>query len=429
MLKINSKYIPLWTEKYRYAIISGGRGSSKSFSGQLFARDLMYQSGHKVISTRYTMTSAQKSVIPEFTHKLGLSQSPYDSQKTMEHDFRLANNTYTNIRSGSELIFTGIKTSSGNQTANLKSIEGLTTWLMEEAEELVDDGTDTEACTFDKIDDSIRLKGVDLRTILTWNPTDEESFIYKRFFKERGVDIKFNGIKDDVLYIYTTYHDNIDNLHDTFVDKANRVRESNYARYQHIYLGIPISENANALWKKRTMIDPFRVASAPPELKRIVVSVDPSVTSTGKQDECGIVVCGEDHKGNYYVLDDLSDMYSPREWGLAVVGAYKKWNADNIIAEVNQGGDLVEMNIRNTDRNIPVKKVRATRGKILRAEPVSALYEEGRVHHVGHYVKLEDEMCSYTGDDKEQSPNRLDALVYGIAELSDKQPLMYVGGV
>lgn len=416
-LILNDKYEPLWTEDYRYAIISGGRGSGKSFGGQVFARDLTYEAGHKIISTRYTMTSAKHSVIPEFNGKLTLSPSPFGAA-TMAEDFTLTDNTYTNNRSQSELRFTGIKTSSGIQTANLKSIEGMTTWLMEEAEELVDDGTETEACTFDKIDDSIRTKGARLRTILTWNPSDEESFVYQRFFKERGVDITFNGVKDDVLYIYTTYHDNLDNLNDSFIKKAERVRDANPDRYKHIYLGIPIKENANALWKKSTMIAPYRVTVAP-DLKRIVVGVDPAVTSTGSQDETGIVVAGEGFDGHYYVLKDATELFTPAEWGKATVGVYKQFKADRIIAEVNQGGDLVEMNIHNVDRTVPVKKVRATRGKLIRAEPISALYEEGRVHHVGMFSEMEEEMCSYCGDG--DSPNRLDAVVWALTELSQNE--------
>ena len=415
-LQINPKYEPLWSGKYRYAVISGGRGSSKSFSTQVFLSQLTYEAGHKILSTRYTMTSAKKSVIPEFRHKLSILPSPYTTA-TADDDFEQAENTFVNLHSKSELMFTGIKTSSGIQTANLKSIEGVTTWAMEEAEELVDDGTETEACTFDKIDDSIRTKDSALRTILVWNPSHEDSFVYQRFFKERGVDITFNGIKDDVLYIYTTYLDNINNLNESFIAKAARVKEKNPDRYDHIYMGLPIKENANALWKKSTMISPYRVSKAP-DLKRIVVGVDPAVTSSGNQDETGIIVAGKGFNGEYYVLRDLSSLYTTSEWGRAVVGAYKDSDADRIVAEVNQGGDLVEMNITNCDKSLKskVKKVRATRGKLIRAEPISALYEDGQVHHVGSFSEMEDELCSYTGDG--DSPNRLDGLVWALTELS-----------
>lgn len=427
-MKINKKYLPLWRDKYRYVIVSGGRGSGKSYSAQVFLRDLSYEAGHKMLSTRYTMTSAKKSVIPEFNGKLEIDPSPYGGD--MIDDFELVDNSYTNLRSKSVIMFTGLKTSSGIQTANLKSIEGLTTWFLEEAEELVDDGNETEACTFDRVDDSIRKLGSQLRTILVWNPSNEESFIYQRFFKERGVEITHNGIVDDVLYIYTTYQDNIENLNPSFIHKAERVREINPARYEHIYLGIPVKENAHALWKRNTMIAPYRVTEAPAELKRIIVAVDPSVTSTGHQDECGIMIGAESFDGHYYVMRDDSGLMSPIEWARASVGAYNDFNCDLIVAEVNQGFDLVAMTIKSVDPNVTVKDVKATRGKMLRAEPISALYEEGKVHHVGHFPELELEMTSYTGGKNEKSPNRLDALVWLLTELAlNQSPSLFIGGV
>ena len=302
----SEKYKPLWTEHYRYAIVSGGRGGAKSFTVQTFLRDLTYQEGHKIALTRYTMTSAEKSVIPEFTEKIEM--------ENVEAHFELTGRTYKNTTSGSELYFMGLKISSGVQTASLKSIHGLSTWYMEEAEELIDDGTDETECTFDKIDNSIRTKGVDLRTILTWNPSTEESFIYQRFFKDAGVDITFNGVKDGVLYIYTTYLDNAANLHPSFLEKADKIKKINPPRYKHIYEGIPTKANKNALWQQLTMISPYRVHPADcPEMRRVVVAVDPSVSSTGKQDECGIVAAGEGHNGEYYLLRDASAIMTPLE--------------------------------------------------------------------------------------------------------------------
>lgn len=405
----SEKYEPLWSANYRYAIISGGRGSAKSFTVQTFLRDLTYQPNQKIAVTRYTMTSAEKSIIPEFTGKI--------ESEGLEGHFSLNGRTYTNSTSDSQLYFMGLKTSSGVQTASLKSIEGLTTWSMEEAEELVEDGTDTEANTFDKIDDSIRKKDAELRTILTWNPSNEDSFIFQRFFKDMGVDITFNGVVDDVLYIYTTYEDNLDNLHPSFVKKAERLKTVNPPRYNHIYKGLPIKENELALWKTSTMIAPYRVTEAP-LLKRIVVAVDPSVSDTGRQDECGILVAGVSHDEHIYILKDVSAIMSPSDWAKTAVGVYKEYEADRITAEVNQGGNLVEDVLRNVDANIPVNKVRASRGKLVRAEPVSALYEQGRVHHVGVFKELEFEMSNYTGEKGQVSPNRLDALVWALFDLA-----------
>lgn len=425
-MKIKDKYKPLWNENYRYCIISGGRGSGKSFAAQTFLRDLSYEAGHKIANTRYTMASARKSIIPEFAEKLEMSKSPY-SNDLMFYDFDLVDNTYVNNRSKSEMFFIGLKTSSGVQTASLKSINGLTTFLLEESEELPNDGTDTEESTYDKISNSVRVKGKTLRDILLWNPTNTESFVYKRFFEEPGIDITFNGVHDDVLYIYTSYLDNLANLSESFIKKAETTKKANYARYEHIYLGIPTKHNQNALWKLNTMIEPFRVITVP-DLKRIIVGVDPSVSEgEEKNDECGIVVVGEDWNKEFYVLEDASDRMTPNEWAKTVIAMYKKWNADKIVAEVNQGHSLVKRNIQSILPNAPVKSVVAKKGKITRAEPISSLYEDGRVHHVGHFHELENQMCNFTGDPKEKSPDRMDAGVYGLTELAfpDEKPLYF----
>ena len=430
-MNINKKYQPLWSGEYRYAILSGGRGSGKSVATQTFLRDLSYEAGHKIVSTRYTMVAAERSVIPEFFSKFEWDQSPYGGG-TMAEDFTLTGRTFTNTRSHSEVHFMGLKTSSGMQTASLKSIEGLTTWMLDEAEELIDDGNDIKSNTFDSLDNSIRTKGKDLRTILSWNPSAEDSFVYKRFFKEKGVDITFNGILGDVLYIYTTYEDNIANLHPSFIRKAKEIEDTNPARYDHIYKGIPRKENPFALWKMTTMISPYRVQDLP-EMKRIIVAVDPSVSDTGRQDECGIVVVAEDFHGHYYLLKDLSELLGPEEWAATAVGAYNDFKCDNIIAEKNQGGELVTINIRIHKKNVPVKLVHASKGKLARAEPVASLYSAGRVHHVGNFAELEDELCTYTGKIGEKSPNRLDALVWGLTELAGlemhEEASLFIGGV
>jgi predicted phage terminase large subunit-like protein len=409
-VNFSEKYKPLWTGKYRYAILTGGRGSGKSFALQTFLRDLTFEVGHKIAATRYTMVSAEKSVIPEFRSKI--------EAENLEKYFSLNGRTYTNTKSKSELFFIGLKTSSGIQTAALKSIEGLTTWSMEEGEELIDDGTDTEECTWDKLDNSIRKKGIQLRSITAWNPSNEESFVFKRFFADRGVDITTNAIIGDTLYIYTTYLDNIANLNDSFIAKAEQTKATNKERHDHIYLGLPTKSNPNALWKKDTMISPFRVHESP-AMQRIVVGVDPSVgAGTGKGDECGIVIAGRGYDGHYYVLEDASAMMSPRDWGRMVAGKYNDHKADRIIAELNNGGQMVVDTIRHSNECLPVKVVHATRGKLIRAEPIAALYEEGKVHHVGMFSEMEQELTTYTGKASDRSPNRMDALVWALTELS-----------
>ena len=169
-----------------------------------------------------------------------------------------------------------------------------------------------------------------------------------------------------------------------------------------------------ALWR-RTLIEMLRVQSAP-DLLRVVVAIDPSATSTESADECGITVTGTDIFGHAFVIEDLSLRASPSDWARVAISAYHRHKADRIIAETNNGGEMVEAVIRSIDPTVPYRSVTASRGKQTRAEPISALYEQGKVHHVGAFELLEDQMCQWVPGEK--SPDRMDALVWGLTELT-----------
>jgi phage terminase large subunit-like protein len=178
--------------------------------------------------------------------------------------------------------------------------------------------------------------------------------------------------------------------------------------------GEDLEDNPGALWK-RGNIDEWRVVRHP-DLVRVVVGVDPAATSGADSDETGIVVAGVDASGRYYVIEDASLKASPDGWGRAVVTAYAKLKADRILAEANNGGEMVEHVIRTVDPRAPVKLVHASRGKVTRAEPIAALYEQGKVSHVGSFALLEDQMCQW--EPGQSSPDRLDALVWALTDLS-----------
>ncbi|MGO9206359.1 MAG: DNA-packaging protein, partial [Candidatus Limnocylindrales bacterium] len=170
-----------------------------------------------------------------------------------------------------------------------------------------------------------------------------------------------------------------------------------------------------ALWT-RDRLDALRVAAAP-ELVRIVVAIDPAVTSSEDADETGIVVAGKGADGQGYLLADLSGRYSPDGWARCAVGAYRTWQADRIVGEANQGGDMVEATLRTVDPAVSYKAVHATRDKHTRAEPVAALYEQGRIHHVGAFPALEDQLCAALPEGGGGPDDRLDALVWALTEL------------
>ena len=219
----------------------------------------------------------------------------------------------------------------------------------------------------------------------------------------------------------TTY-DNKMNLAPAFFSKVIKKYEGTRLGRQELNAEL-LEDNPGALWN-RSMIDQNRIgrASVPRDLVRIVVGVDPAVTSGEESDETGIVVGAADQQEvpHYYIFEDASiAMATPDAWAQRVVEAYKTWNADRIIGEVNNGGELVEAVIRHKMPSASYEAVRASRGKIIRAEPIAALYEQGRVHHVGTFGKLEDQMCDYDPVHSDKSPDRMDALVWALTQLSD----------
>ncbi len=222
MVVLNPKYKTFGSDS-RYFIITGGRGSGKSYSINLLLLLLTYESGHTILFTRYTLTSAHVSIIPEFIDKIDVLDK--------HSDFHITKDEIINLRTGSKILFKGIKTSSGTQTANLKSLAGVTTWILDEAEELTDEDT------FDKIDYSIRSKDKQNRVILILNPATKEHFIYQKFFEAKGVEAGSNIIKGDTTYIHTTYLDNYNNLSESFLNQIQTIKERRPDKYKHTILG------------------------------------------------------------------------------------------------------------------------------------------------------------------------------------------------
>jgi phage terminase large subunit-like protein len=208
-------------------------------------------------------------------------------------------------------------------------------------------------------------------------------------------------------------YDNAANLAPAFMADIIAAYEGTRLGRQELNAEI-LEDNPDALWKREAMIDAHRVAQMP-ALKRIVVGVDPSASGHG--DECGIVVAGLGVNGEGYVIDDRSRQGSPSEWALAAVAAYSVHQANALVAEVNQGGEMVETVLRTVDKDraVTYKAVHASRGKYTRAEPIASLYEQGKVHHVGSFAYLEDQLCQWTPG--EDSPDRLDALVWALSDL------------
>jgi phage terminase large subunit len=234
-VKINDRYIPLFNDPSRYFVITGGRGSGKSFGVAIFLLNLICQRGHKVLFTRYTMVSAQTSIIPEFIEKIDLMG--------LAHLFRITKDEIINLETKSSIIFKGIRTSSGNQTAALKSLAKVTTFVLDEAEELVEEET------FDKIDFSVRTQTEQNRCILILNPTTKEHWIYKRWFQNLGIPEGWNGNEGNTTYIHTTYMDNKENLSESFLLQIDEMKKNRPDKYMHQMLGGWLSSAEGTIYK------------------------------------------------------------------------------------------------------------------------------------------------------------------------------------
>ena len=246
--------------------------------------------------------------------------------------------------------------------------------------------------------------GANPRTIITTTPKNSKWL--KMLLAREGKDVYVSR---------GSTFDNRANLAPSFFDSV-------VARYVGTRLGRQelnaevLSDTPGALWTQ-DILDASRVpADHPLDLKRIVIAVDPAVSVSEDSDETGIIVAGVGHDNHAYILDDLSGKFAPHEWATRVVAAFRRYEADRVIIEKNQGGAMCESTLRSVDANLPIKLITASKGKVVRAEPVSSLYEQGRCHHVGSFDLLEDQLTTFSPGSS-SSPDRLDSLVYAVIEL------------
>ena len=212
-------------------------------------------------------------------------------------------------------------------------------------------------------------------------------------------------------------YDNAANLADTFLDAVRKTYEGTRLGRQELYAEI-LDEASGALWNRTLLAKCEIEKDEVPQLSRVVISIDPAVTANAESDMTGIVVAGIDVNGIAYVLEDHTGRYTPQQWASKAIQLYRDHMADRIVAERNQGGDMVRHTLHTEDETVPVKLVHASRGKMARAEPVSALYEQSKVKHVRGLNDLEDQMVQWEPLGSIGSPDRLDALVWALTDLS-----------
>lgn len=372
----------------RYKALYGGRGSGKShFFAEAMVANASQSKGFRAVCIREvqkTLQQSAKRLIEDTVSAMGLK------------GFEVLNDR---IRTpgGGVIIFHGMQ----DHTADsIKSLEGFNIAWVEEAQSL-------SARSLEMLRPTIRAPKSELW--FSWNPRSADDAVDKFF---RGLEPPENAIIRKVNYDQNLMFPKELELERQHDEKSNR------ARYSHIWDGSYEPQAVDAIWDRVTIHNNRRDVA--PEMGRIVVAVDPAGSTGPNSDLTGIVVVARGDEDNHgYVLEDASMKGTPKQWAERVVALHDRWEADAVVAERNYGGDLVEAVIKAVRPTVRYIAVNATRAKHVRAEPISALYTLGRVHHVGTFPELENEMCLMTahGYEGNGSPDRVDAAVWGLTEL------------
>jgi phage terminase large subunit-like protein len=371
----------------RYKAAYGGRGSAKSHT---FAAALVLKAaanpGFRGLCVREVQKSLKESAKRLIEDKIA--------------EFNLPGFTVLNaeIKTPGDgvIAFAGMQ----DHTADsIKSYEGFDVAWAEESQTVA-------GRSLELLRPTIRKPGSELW--FSWNPRSAND----------PVDAFFRGQNppDNAIIIKSNYYDNPWFPAELEIERAYDEQHKR-DRYAHIWLGEYEPTAIGAIWDRQTIHAGRRDKA--PEMDRIVVAVDPAISAEANSDEHGIVVAGLGTDQRGYVLDDVSLKGGPRQWAERAIASYDRYEADAIVIEINQGGDMVRHTLESVRPGIRIIEVRATRGKHVRAEPISALYALGRVSHVGTFAKLEDQLCQFTsaGYEGEGSPDRADALVWALTEL------------
>lgn len=375
-------------EAVRYLGAYGGRGSGKShFFAELGVERCLLRPGSRGVCIREIQKSLKESA-------KRLIEDKIEALGVQKH-FRILNDHIVTPGSGI-ILFQGMQ---DHTAESIKSLEGFDWAWNEEAQT-------TSERSLEMLRPTIRSEGSQIW--FSWNPRN----------KRDPVDAFLRGIgkPENSITVRANYNDN---PFFPSVLEAERQQDmrSNPHRYAHIWLGEYEPSVLGAIWTKET-INEHRRTDAPP-IERLLVAIDPAISHEDGSNEHGIMVggIGADQRG--YLLDDFTVKGKPHEWARKAIEAYDRYEADAIVIEINQGGDMVRHTLNSIRPNLPIIEVRATRGKHVRAEPISALYSMGSISHVGVFPELEEQMCQMTanGYQGDGSPDRVDAMVWLFTEL------------
>ena len=382
-------FLPLLEPK-RYKGAYGGRGSGKShFFAELAVEKCVRMPGTRIVCVREVQKALKESVKLLVEDKIRM----LDVQ-----GFTLLSDRI-DTPGGGVVLFQGMQ---DHTAESIKSLEGFDVAYVEEAQTLTQRSLEFLRPT---------IRSPSSEIWFSWNPRHASD----------PVDLFFRGpaLRENAVVVKTNYNDN-PFFPQVLEEERLDDEQNNRDRYGHIWLGEYEPQAIGAIWNRLTLHQ-GRVEE-PPEMSRIVVSVDPAISSEEGSNEHGIIVAGIGSDGRGYVLDDVTVKGGPQQWAERTVAAYDRHEADAVVIEINQGGDMVRHTLKTVRPNLRIIEVRATRGKHVRAEPIAALYTMGKVSHVGAFPMLEDQLCLFTsaGYEGEGSPDRADALVWALTELFPK---------
>lgn len=396
----------LLTTGKRFNLIYGGSRSGKTFElvGTVIERALL-ASGSRHLIVRQEGTSAKRAIVKGTWPEVMKVRFPGVTFEWKEQY------GYFSLPNGSEVWVGGL-----NDDAALEKILG-----NEYASIYINEASEVRYLAFTLLRSrlaqtvlTIKGKPLSQRMYIDLNPTTRQHWTYRLWIDGVDPESQLPVDLDQFGHIVVNPMDNAENLSAEYLADLRNLPPRARKRFLD---GTYVEDLEEALWRRSTI----RRVQAIPALKRIVVAIDPAVSNEAGSDETGIVCAGVDAFGNGYVIDDESGKFRPEDWARRAIAVMRHRNADRIVAEVNQGGDMVETTIRAIAPSTPYRGVRATRSKMVRAEPIAALYERGKVFHVGEFPALEDQMCSFsTGQDRKAqgySPDRVDALVWALTDL------------
>jgi len=370
----------------KYVILKGGRGSGKSFqAGGLVIGYAMTHPNSRILCVRGVQSKISESslqILKDVIHMMGV-----------EDQFIITENTLKCVN-GADFLFYGVK-------GSLKSLQGISLVF-------ADEGTEISEAAWDDLIPTIRTKGC--RLFISYNPEYDTDYVYKNFTINK---------RDDADVIEMNYWDN-PFFPDELRVEMEHDKKNNPSKYLWKWEGQLKQDEEGAVWSRDMIIHKYHEDL---EFDEVVISVDPATTSTSKSDACGIVSIGK-KDDIYYVLEDASAIISPLEWSKKSIAMYDKWEANRIVYESNQGGDMVKTIIHQIRETIKTISYHARKSKKARAEEIVALYEQSKVIHTQQFPQLEFEMVTFTGEKNKngiKSPNSLDALVWGLKNLSQKQ--------